>query len=82
MGTDLTGSISLSLHGEQGTFDGEKFSWEDGGENGAAYLFIYDENDDRVELSIDMEDGIFDILNVVWNGEAPSEINNDLELAS
>jgi len=81
MGTDLSGSITLSLNGAQETFDGEKFSWEDGGENGAAHLFIYDENDDRVELSIDMEDGAFEILNVEWNGGSPSEIYNDLEMS-
>lgn len=81
MGTDLSGSITLLLNGAQATFKGEQFSWEDGGEDGAAHHFTYDENDDRVELSIDMEDGAFDILNVEWNGRRPSKIYNYLNIS-
>ncbi|MBT2784773.1 MULTISPECIES: hypothetical protein [unclassified Halomonas] len=77
----LEGSMTLKLGGEQLTCEGKYFSWESGGQNDEAYLFVYDEEGERVEMTLDIKNEIItEIIRVTWNWEVPTIEDVDLEV--
>ncbi|MDQ7735570.1 hypothetical protein QT231_22955 [Halomonas sp. SpR1] len=76
----LKGSITLRLMGAELTCDGEDFSWEEGGDDDV-YLFVYDEDDERVEMTLEIRnDIIIKILRVTWNWELVEDYEHNLKV--
>lgn len=76
----LEGSITLGSNGEALVFEGEDFSWEGGGDDGV-YFFVYDEDDERVEMTLEIQNDIItEILRVTWNFESVEDYEHNLEV--
>lgn len=76
----LEGSITLWLNGDELTCNGEDFSWEEGGDDDV-YFFVYDEDDERVEMTLEIRnDIIIQIIRVTWNFSEVEEYASNLQV--